>query len=134
MAEPAWRGVLGGNKNAVGEGSAWPHWQGCDAPKEIPVAFIFRSNNVYEAEPAEHSGGWYADPYGLAARRWFDNVTGWSDRVQEAGKAPDKTGVARVDEAAVADDWTRDVGADGQFVPLSRPVDARYLANARPVR
>jgi hypothetical protein len=100
----------------------------------IAMAFIFRSNNTHKAEPTEHSGGWYADPYGLAARRWFDSVTGWSDRIQEAGTAPDKTGVTRVDEAAVAHDWTREVDADGNLVPLSRPVDTRYLANARPVR
>ncbi len=98
------------------------------------MAFIFRSNNVGKADPAEQPGGWYADPYGLAARRWFDNVNGWSDRVQEAGKAPDKTGVTRVDEAAVARNWTRQVGADGELVPLSRPVDRRYLASVRSVR
>lgn len=108
---------------------------GKDAPqKEIAVSTIFRSKDVYKADPTEHSGGWYADPYGLAARRWFDHVNGWSDRVQEAGKAPDKTGVARVDEAAVARDWTREMDEDGKLVPLSRPVDAQYLANARPVR
>ena len=98
------------------------------------MASIFRSKNVYKPETTEHPGGWYADPYGLAARRWFDNHTGWSDRVQEAGKAPDKTGVIRVDEAALARDWTRELDADGNPVPLSRPVDPQYLANARPVR
>ena len=98
------------------------------------MTFIFRSNNVSEADPTEHPGGWYADPYGLAARRWFDNLDGWSDRVQEAGKQPDKTGVTRVDEAAVARDWSRELDAEGKLVPLSRPVDPRYLASVRSVR
>lgn len=98
-------------------------------------AVAFRRDKVHEAEPAEHSGGWYPDPYGTAARRWFDNVSGWSERVQRAGQAPDKTGLVRIDEAAVApDDSTRHVGEDGKPVRLSRPVDPEYLANARPLR
>ena len=95
---------------------------------------LFGTNHVDDVKPTEHSGGWYADPFGAAARRWFDNVSGWSNRVQEPGRAPDRTGVARVDEAAVAHDSTREVGPDGKPVPLSRPVDPQYLASARPIR
>ena len=47
---------------------------------------LFGTNHVDEVKPTEHSGGWYADPFGAAARRWFDNVSGWSNRVQEPGK------------------------------------------------
>lgn len=103
--------------------------------KEIPMAFASRGNKVDEAEPLEPGGGWYPDPYGTAARRWYDDVTGWSDRVQEDGAPPDKTGLARTDDAAVRPDHsTRPVGEDGRPVPLSRPIDSKYTANARPVR
>ena len=96
------------------------------------MAFSFRRDKVHEPESPQHSGGWYADPYGAAARRWYDN--GWSERVQGAGQAPDKTGLARIDEAAVGPGAsTRPVDADGRPTPLSRPVDPKYLANARPV-
>lgn len=98
------------------------------------MVITFRRGKVHEAEPSEHSGGWYPDPYGAGARRWFDNVSGWSDRVQEAGRAPDKTGVIRTDEAAIAPDHpTRPADEDGELVSLSRPVDPHYLANARPI-
>jgi hypothetical protein len=100
--------------------------------KEIAMAFTFRKGNVHDAEPPERLGGWYADPYGTAARRWYDNISGWSERVEGAGQAPDKTGVARTDEAAEAtDDSTRLVDGDGKPVPLSRPVDREYMADAR---
>jgi hypothetical protein len=106
------------------------------------MAITFRRRPAHEARASvrkaaasEHSGGWYPDPYGAAARRWYDNVSGWSDRVQEAGHAPDKTGLIRTDEAAVAPHHAaRRVDEDGKLVPLSRPVDRQYLANARPVR
>jgi hypothetical protein len=85
-----------------------------------------------DAQAPERRGGWYADPYGNAARRWYDQVDGWTDRVQEAGQTPDKTGLARMDEAAVADSETSvREEIDGHPVPLSRPVDPRYMLNAR---
>ena len=99
------------------------------------MAFAFRKGKPQEAKPREHSGGWFPDPYGIAARRWYDVTTGWSERVDGAGQVPDKTGLARMDEAAVApDDWSRPVDADGKLAPLSRPVDPKYMANARPCR
>jgi hypothetical protein len=99
------------------------------------MAFGFRSGKVREAESRERSGGWYADPYGTAARRWYDNISGWSDRVQDAGQTPDKTGLVRMDEAAVApDNLPRLLDEDGKPLPLSRPVDPKYMADARPVR
>ena len=99
------------------------------------MAFGFRSGKVREAESRERSGGWYADPYGTAARRWYDNISGWSDRVQDEGQAPDKTGLVRTDEAAVApDNAPRLLGGDGKPLPLSRPVDPKYMADARSVR
>jgi hypothetical protein len=101
------------------------------------MAFRFRSGKVREAvSPAEPAGGWYADPYGTAARRWYDPVHGWSaDRVQEAGHAPDKTGLARMDEAAVAPDHApRLLDEDGKPLPLSRHVDTKDLADSRPIR
>jgi hypothetical protein len=98
------------------------------------MAFGFRKGKVEKAKPRGPSGGWYPDPYGIAARRWYDDVNGWSERVEGAGEVPDKTGLARMDEAAVAPDhWTRQVDADGKLVPLSRPVDPKYMADARPV-
>lgn len=101
------------------------------------MAFRFRSGKVREAEAREEPpGDWYADPYGTAARRWYDPIHGWSaDRVQGAGQVPDKTGLARMDEAAVAADHPpRLHDADGNLVPLSRHVESKDLANARPVR
>jgi hypothetical protein len=95
----------------------------------------FRSRKVRGAEPPEHSGGWYADPYGAAARRWYDKSSGWSDRVHGAGQTPDKTGLVRMDEAAVAPRHApRLLDGAGKPLPLSRPVDPKYLADARPVR
>ena len=64
------------------------------------MTFRFRKTVVGTAEPHKPAGGWYADPYGAAARRWYDNRLGWTDRVQGAGLEPDKTGMARVDEAS----------------------------------
>jgi hypothetical protein len=99
------------------------------------MAFAFRKNKVPEAESPQQTGGWYADPYGAGARRWFDTFSGWSKRVEGAGQAPDKTGLARMDEAAAtADGSPRPVDADGTPAPLSRPVDPKYMADARPVR
>jgi hypothetical protein len=99
------------------------------------MALTFRSHKVQKTEPREHSGGWYADPYGAGARRWYDNISGWSKRVEGEGEAPDQTGLARTDEAAVTPhDATRPVDEDGTPLPLSRPVDPKYMADARPVR
>jgi hypothetical protein len=64
------------------------------------MTFRFRKTVVARSEPRKPTGGWYADPYGLAARRWYDDTQGWTDRVEGAGLEPDKTGVARVDEAS----------------------------------
>jgi len=66
------------------------------------MAFRFLRRADRAPKQAERCGGWYADPFGAAARRWYDNVSGWSDRVEEPGAAPDKTGVARMDEDAIA--------------------------------
>lgn len=99
------------------------------------MALTFRRHKIHAAGSPKRSGGWYADPYGAAARRWYDNISGWSDRVEGAGQAPDKTGLARTDEAAIASgDSTRPVDADGNSAPLSRPVDPKYMADARPCR
>jgi hypothetical protein len=62
------------------------------------MTFRFRKAEDTTAEPHKPSGGWYADPYGFAARRWYEATEGWTDQVQGAGLEPDKTGVARVDE------------------------------------
>jgi hypothetical protein len=101
--------------------------------KETTMALMFRKRKVVaHHEPPEHRGGWYADPWGTAARRWYDSVDGWTDRVEEAGQAPDKTGLARTDDAALAGaDSPRELGLDGEPLPLSRPVDPKYMANAR---
>jgi hypothetical protein len=99
------------------------------------MALTFRRHKVHKTESREHSGGWYADPYGAGARRWYDNISGWSDRVQGAGQAPDRTGLARMDEAAVTPDGSRrPVDEHGTPLPLSRAVDPKDMANARPVR
>jgi hypothetical protein len=101
------------------------------------MALTFRRHKAHEneKESREHSGGWFADPYGVGARRWYDDVSGWSKRVEGEGQAPDLTGLARTDEAAVTPDGTtRPVDEDGTLVPLSRPVDPKYMADARPVR
>jgi hypothetical protein len=62
------------------------------------MAFRLRKARATTADPRRSSGDWYADPYGAASRRWYDDAHGWTDRVQGAGLEPDKTGVARVDE------------------------------------
>jgi hypothetical protein len=99
------------------------------------MAFTFRRDKVQKTESAERSGGWYADPYGVGARRWYDNVSGWSQRVEGEGQAPDKTGLARLDEAAVTPDGSpRPVDEHGKPLPLSRAVDPKDMADARPVR
>jgi hypothetical protein len=64
------------------------------------MAFLSRKDKVVKPEHEASSGGWYSDPYGQAARRWYDNVHGWSDRVEGKGQQPDKTGVQRLDDAA----------------------------------
>jgi hypothetical protein len=98
------------------------------------MGFGLRTGTVRKVQAREHSGGWYPDPYGTAARRWYDDVSGWSDRVQDEGQTPDKTGLVRLDEAAVAPDHApRVLGEDGKPLPLSRPVDPKYMADARPV-
>jgi hypothetical protein len=100
------------------------------------MLFGFLRGKAHVPRQSEQSGGWYADPFGHAARRWYDNVAGWSsDRVEGAGEAPDKTGLARTDVAAIrSEDSTRPLDADGNPAPLSRPVDSKYMADARPTR
>jgi hypothetical protein len=68
------------------------------------MAFRFRKATATTADPRRPAGDWYADPYGAASRRWYDDTQGWSDRVQGAGLEPDKTGVARVDDATAPTD------------------------------
>lgn len=102
------------------------------------MAFTFRNavrkDKLREAKSPEHSGGWYPDPYGAGARRWYDTFSGWSKRVEGAGQTPDKTGLARMDEAAVTpDDSPRHLDEHGTPVPLSRPVDPKYMADVRHV-
>jgi hypothetical protein len=99
------------------------------------MALTFRRDKVHKTESRERCGGWYADPYGVGARRWYDNISGWSERVEGTGEAPDRTGLARMDEAAVTPDGsTRPVDEHGTPLPLSRVVDPKYMADARPVR
>ena len=64
------------------------------------MTFRFRKAAVAAAEQPEASGAWYADPFGRAARRWYDNTRGWTGRVQGEGLEPDKTGMARVDKTS----------------------------------
>lgn len=84
------------------------------------MAFRFRRTPRTTAELGEPSGGWYADPYGAAARRWYDDTRGWTDRVQGAGLEPDKTGMARVDE----------VSTDGRAEQPDRDSDSRVAASS----
>jgi hypothetical protein len=72
-----------------------PRWKGVRL-------FGFSRTKAAQAteEDQERAGGWYSDPFGTAARRWYDNIRGWTDDVQGEGREPDKTGVARLDEAA----------------------------------
>jgi hypothetical protein len=105
--------------------------RGSDARwKEIAMAFTFLKDKAEEKQPVERPGDWYADPYGHAARRWFDAARGWTDRVQGAGQEPDKTGLPGIDEAATSDGSTGHVDADGKRAPLSRPVDIEMLGRA----
>jgi hypothetical protein len=107
----------------------------CTGSRRFVVIFGLRSGKLPAAKSREQSGAWYADPYGTAARRWYDDRTGWSDQVQDAGQTPDKTGLERMDEAAVApNNSPRLLDGDGKLLPLSRPVDPKYMTNARPVR
>jgi hypothetical protein len=95
------------------------------------MAFWFRKDKAQEKQPLERPGDWYADPYGHAARRWFDVAQGWTDRVQGAGQAPDKTGLPGVDvAAATGNGLTDDVDADGKSAPRSRPANAEMLGRA----
>jgi hypothetical protein len=95
------------------------------------MAFRFWKGKREEKQPLERPGDWYADPYGHAARRWFDVAQGWTDRVEGAGQEPDKTGLPGIDEAAAAsDDSTDAVDADGKPAPLSRPVAPEMLGQA----
>jgi hypothetical protein len=90
------------------------------------MAFRFRRVVLKEAEPREPSGGWYADPFGSAARRWYDDRQGWTDRVQGPGLEPDKTGVARIDEpvASINDPIERvDADATPAAVRAAAPDD-----------
>jgi hypothetical protein len=89
------------------------------------MAAMFQKDKVDEQESSERSGEWYADPYGDGARRWYDETKGWTDRVEGEGEEPDKTGLARMDEAAESGDGsTEHVDEDGNPAPLSRPVAA----------
>lgn len=92
------------------------------------MAFMFLKHKVDEKRPPESSGAWYADPYGGGARRWYDDAQGWTERVEGEGQEPEKTGLARIDEAA--GDSTEHVDADGTPEPLSRPVDAGMLGQS----
>lgn len=84
------------------------------------MAFRFRKDKGQEKQPLERPGDWYADPYGHAARRWYDVARGWTDRVEGAGQAPDKTGLPGVDEAAATSNGLRaDVDANGKPAPRS---------------
>lgn len=76
----------------------------------------------------EARGAWYADPFGHAARRWYEPKEGWTDRVEGEGQKPDKTGLARLDEAAVTPVGAeRPLDANGEPEPLSRPATAQDL-------
>jgi hypothetical protein len=95
------------------------------------MAFMFLKDKVDKKESSQRSGDWYADPYGEGARRWFDETRGWTDRIEGAGQEPDKTGLARMDEAAESNDDSPDhLDADGKSARLSRPVDPSMLGHA----
>ncbi len=88
---------------ALPVGVGVPVHRGNDARwKEIAVPFM--------------SGAWYADPYAAGAHRWYDETRGWTDRVEGEGLEPDKTGVARTDDAAAS---TADSIED--VTPTARP-------------
>lgn len=100
--------------------------------RDIAMAFTFWKREAPERHlAAEHRGGWYADPFGTAARRWHDSIDGWTDRVEGPGEPPDATGLARMDEAAASSgESTGSATPDGEPVPLSRPVDLKYMQRA----
>jgi hypothetical protein len=100
--------------------------------KEIPMAILFKKEDkVDEEDSPGRSSDWYADPYGEGARRFFDKTKGWTDQVEGVGEKPDKTGLARMDEAAESTDASSEhVDADGEPAKLSRPVDAGMLGQA----
>lgn len=78
------------------------------------MALRFRKTPEQTADLREPSGGWYADPYGAASRRWYDDCAGWTDRVQGEGLEPDKTGMERVDEVGGSTNGrTESPAADG---------------------
>lgn len=90
------------------------------------MAFGFRRVALKKAEPREASGGWYADPFGSAARRWYDDKQGWTDRVQGPGLEPDKTGVARIDDPVASINSVASIndpieGVDADATPGSGP-------------
>jgi hypothetical protein len=80
------------------------------------MAFRFRRVVLKKAEPPQPSGGWYADPFGSAARRWYDDRQGWRDRVQGPSLEPDKTGLARIDEP-----WHRSTTRSSAWMPTPPP-------------
>jgi hypothetical protein len=95
----------------------------------ITMAFKSRKDEVAQEESSERPGDWYADPYGSAARRWYDDTRGWTERVEGEGLAPDKTGLARTDDAAAATvDSTQEIDADEP----SAVSDAHAVATSTP--
>jgi hypothetical protein len=79
----------------------------------IAMAFSSKDDELEPEQARERPGAWYADPYGAAARRWYDETRGWTDRVEGEGLEPEKTGLARTDAAAVATvDSTEEANAD----------------------
>ena len=91
----------------------------------------FGQNKRQYMNAEEHAtGGWYPDPYGHAARRWFEPKEGWTDRVEGEGEQPDKTGLARCDDAAITEPGTeRPLDEHGEPEPLSRQVTALDLSS-----
>lgn len=96
------------------------------------MAFFLKKDKVEEQESSPgRSSDWYADPYGEGARRWFDKTDGWTDRVEGVGEKPDKTGLARMDEAAQSNhDSSKAADSDSEPAKLSRPVDPGMLGRA----
>jgi len=95
------------------------------------MAFLFKKDKVNEEKSPGSASDWYPDSYGEGARRWFDKTEGWTDRVEGAGQEPDKTGLARMDEAAESSDDSPDhLDADGKPAKLSRVVDPGMLGKA----
>ena len=77
------------------------------------MALRFRKSAEITADLREPSGGWYADPYGAASRRWYDDCAGWTDQVQGEGLEPDKTGMTRVDQVGGSTNGRTEAAADG---------------------